>query len=93
MAFVCLHLLLLGRLALTVSALVGSRVSCVCVCALLPGEVEDSDAIDTLGQLDGPDSPLPTLKGKIESQLAVLAVVIEYHGVSALPLSLGARPA
>lgn len=65
----------------------------MCVCALLPGEVEDSDAIDTLGQLDGPDSPLPTLKGKIESQLAVLAVVIEYHGVSALPLSLGARPA
>lgn len=62
----CLHLLLLGRLALTVSALVGSHVSCVRVCALLPGEVEDSDAIDTLGQLDGPDSPLPTLKGKIE---------------------------
>ncbi|KAM7322961.1 hypothetical protein ACRRTK_018466 [Alexandromys fortis] len=53
MAFLCLHLLLLGRLALTVSALVGSRGSC---------EVEDSDAIDTLGQLDGPDSPLPTLK-------------------------------
>ncbi|XP_031215512.1 tyrosine-protein kinase transmembrane receptor ROR2 [Mastomys coucha] len=27
------------------------------------GDVEDSEAIDTLGQLDGPDSPLPTLKG------------------------------
>ncbi|NP_038874.3 tyrosine-protein kinase transmembrane receptor ROR2 precursor [Mus musculus] len=27
------------------------------------GEVEDSEAIDTLGQPDGPDSPLPTLKG------------------------------
>lgn len=36
---------------------------------LLPGDVEDSEAIDTLGQLDGPDSPLPTLKGKIEKQL------------------------
>lgn len=59
---------------LTVSALVGSHVSCVCVCvcALLPGEVEDSDAIDTLGQLDGPDSPLPTLQGKIEGQLPLL---------------------
>uniref|UniRef100_A0ABK0L3K4 Receptor tyrosine kinase-like orphan receptor 2 n=1 Tax=Rattus norvegicus TaxID=10116 RepID=A0ABK0L3K4_RAT len=30
---------------------------------LSSGEVEDSEAIDTLGQLDGPDSPLPTLKG------------------------------
>ena len=35
----------------------------------LPGEVEDPEAIDTLGQLDGPDSPLPTLKGKVEGQL------------------------
>lgn len=61
----------------------------MCVCALLPGEVEDSDAIDTLGQLDGPDSPLPTLKGKIKSQLAVLAVGIEYHGCLLCPCHWG----
>lgn len=61
---------MLGRPALTAFTLVESHVSCVCVCVLFsPGEVEDSDAIDTLGQLDGPDSPLPTLKGKTEGQL------------------------
>ena len=56
-----------GKLALTASAPV-KATSHVCV-LLLSGEVEDSEAIDTLGHPDGPDSPLPTLKGKIEKEL------------------------
>lgn len=68
-------LLMLGMCVLTASR--------VCV-LFLPGEVEDSDTIDTLGQLDGPDSPLPTLKGKTEAQLSC-----GDYSVLALSLSLG----
>ncbi|KAL6038349.1 hypothetical protein STEG23_029297 [Scotinomys teguina] len=39
------------------------KVSGIHIVPTVKSEVEDSDAIDTLGQLDGPDSPLPTLKG------------------------------
>lgn len=36
-----------------------------------PGEVEVPDPNDPLGQLDGHDSPIPTLKGKLCSALCM----------------------
>lgn len=78
----------MGKLALAV----WKATSHVCV-FFLPGEVEESEAIDTLGQLDGPDSPLPTLKGKIDGQ-RLLGLVQKTTGwLLCWPLSLGAEPA
>lgn len=41
----------------------------MCAVFSCPGEAEVPDPSDPLGQVDGHDSPIPTLKGKLRSVL------------------------
>lgn len=51
-----------------IKALKGNLIN-VCAVLFCPGQVEVPDSNDPLGQLDGHDSPVPTLKGKLWSVL------------------------